>query len=168
VTLAPEPLAFPEWGISYVFADLRDLPYRSDYFNTVVCISTLEHVGMNNALYGVVEEPADDAGPELSRAVSELVRVTAPGGRVLVTVPYGRREDHGRLRQFDRADVEALLTGLGGEPSFTVFAYDGDGWQLSELDRAADKRYRDFLADPSPVPDRAAAARAVVCVSVYV
>jgi SAM-dependent methyltransferase len=168
VTLAPEPLAFPERGISYVFADLRDLPYRTDYFNTVVCVSTLEHVGMDNALYGVVEEPADDAELELSRAVSELVRVTAPGGRVLVTVPYGHREDHGRLRQFDRADVEALLTGLGGEPSVTVFAYEGDGWQLSDLDRAAHKRYRDFLADPSPVPDRAAAARAVVCVSVNV
>jgi SAM-dependent methyltransferase len=168
VTLAPEPLAFHERGISYLFADLRDLPYRNGYFDTVVCLSTLEHVGMDNALYGVVQERADDPVLELSRAVGELVRVTAPGGRILVTVPYGRREDHGRLRQFDLADVEALLAALGREPSITVFAYDGDGWQVSDLDRAADKRYRDFLTDPSPVPDHAAAARAVVCVSAAV
>jgi SAM-dependent methyltransferase len=168
ITLAPEPFAYPERGVSYVFADLRDLPYRSGYFDTVVCISTLEHIGMDNALYGVAAPRADDPQRELLRGVRELLRLTTPGGRILVTVPYGRREDHGRLRQFDRADVEGLLAALDGEPSVTVFAYDTDGWQLSDLDRAADRRYRDFLADPSPVPDRAAAARAVVCVSVGV
>jgi hypothetical protein len=94
------------------------------------------------------------------------VRVTAPGGHILVTVPYGRREDHGRLRQFDPQDIEKLLAGLGGDPSVAVFDYSESGWQVSNLDGAAEKRYRDFLADPSPVPDRAAAARAVVCVSV--
>jgi SAM-dependent methyltransferase len=168
VTLAPEPLAFPERGVSYVFADVRDLPYRNGYFDTVVSVSTLEHIGMDNTLYGVAQGRAADPERELLRAANELVRVTAPGGHILVTVPYGQREDHGRLRQFDHADVDALIAGLGGEPSVTVFAYDGDGWQVSDLDRAADKRYRDFLTDPSPMPDLAAAARAVVCVSVSV
>ena len=165
VTLEPEPRAYPERRVSYVFADLRALPYRSDYFDTVVCASTVEHIGMDNTLYGVGAERADDPEREVQRALSELVRVTAPGGRVLVTVPYGRREDHGRLRQFDRRDVEALLTSLGGDPSVAVFTYGDGGWQVGDLDGAADGRYRDFLADPSPAPDHAAAARAVVCVS---
>jgi SAM-dependent methyltransferase len=168
VTLVPEPRAFPERGVSYAFADLRDLPYRDGYFDTVVCVSTLEHIGMDNAIYGVAEERADDPELELRRAVEELLRVTVSGGRILLTGPYGRREDHGRLRQFDRADVEALLEGLGGNASIAVFSYGGEGWQLSDLDRAADKHYRDFLADPDPVADRAAAARAVVCVSATV
>jgi SAM-dependent methyltransferase len=166
VTLEPEPRSFPERRVSYVFADLRDLPYQSGYFDTVVCLSTLEHVGMDNALYGVSEPRAEHPERELRRAVSELVRVTAPSGRILVTVPYGRRENHGRLRQFDRRDLDALLTAFGGDHSFAVFSYGAEGWQVSDIDSTADKRYRDFLADPSPVPDRAAAARAVVCVSV--
>jgi hypothetical protein len=92
--------------------------------------------------------------------------VTARDGRILVTVPYGRREDHGWFRQFDCRDVEALLETLGGTPSIVVFSYEREGWQVSDLGSATDKRYRDLLADPNPVADRAAAARAVVCIRV--
>jgi len=38
-------------GISYVFADVRGLPFQNDYFDYITCISVLEHVGMNNFLY---------------------------------------------------------------------------------------------------------------------
>jgi SAM-dependent methyltransferase len=166
VTLEPEALAFTQQRVSYLFADLRDLPYRDRYFDEVVCLSTLEHVGMDNSLYGVAEPRADDPDREMRHATAELIRVTAPDGRILVTVPYGRREDHGWFRQFDCRGVEALLETLGGTPSIVVFSYEREGWQVSDLDSAADKRYRDFLADPNPVADRAAAARAVVCIRV--
>lgn len=52
VTLAPEEIAFTERRISYLFADLRDLPYKDGWFDTVISVSTLEHVGMDNSLYG--------------------------------------------------------------------------------------------------------------------
>jgi SAM-dependent methyltransferase len=166
VTLEPEALAFTGRRVSHVFADLRDLPFRNGYFDTVVCLSTLEHVGMDNKMYGVVEPRANDPAREMRNAVRELVRVAAPSGRILITAPYGRREDHGWFRQFDRRDVEALLETLVGASSIVVFSYGEDGWQMSDLDQAADRRYRDFLSDPTPVADRAAAARAVVCLSV--
>jgi hypothetical protein len=44
-----------------------------------------------------------------------------------------------------------------------VYAYGPDGWQVSDPERASSASYRDFLADPSPVADLAAAARAVAC-----
>jgi SAM-dependent methyltransferase len=165
-TLEPEERSYPDKGVSYVFADLRDLPYRDRYFHTVVCLSTLEHIGMDNTRYGVAAPRAEDPGRELHRAVRELIRVAASGGRLLVTVPYGRGEDHGWFRQFDRRHVEALLEALDGTPSATVFSYAESGWQVSDLESAADSRYRDFSADPRPVADRAAAARAVVCIAV--
>lgn len=168
VTLEPEALSFTRRRVSHVFADLRDLPYRHAYFETVVCLSTLEHIGMDNTLYGVVGPRADDPEREMCKAIRELIRVTAPGGRILVTVPYGRREDHGWFRQFDRREVEALLEAFGGNSSTAVFSYGDGGWQVSNLACASDRRYRDFLADPTPVADRAAAARAVVCVAVQV
>src|SRR5207302_240768 len=56
----------------------------------VVCISTLEHVGFDNTVYGL-EAERDELGHE--RALQELRRVLARGGRLLVTVPCGERQD---------------------------------------------------------------------------
>ncbi len=149
---------------SYVLADLRELPFRDGWFNTLVSISTLEHVGMDNSAYGVGEPRAGDPDAELRASLAELRRVLAPGGTMLVTVPYGRAEDHGWLRQFDRAGVEAIVGALApAESSVTVFAYSRAGWQLSDLDAAAGARFRD-RPWPERLPDLATAARAVACI----
>jgi len=37
LTLAPESTAFWSRGISYIFGDLRDIPIRDAYYDTVVC-----------------------------------------------------------------------------------------------------------------------------------
>lgn len=164
VTLEPEERAFTQSRVSYVYSDLRSLPYRDGYFDLVVCLSTLEHVGMDNERYGVIEPRAEDPASEMRRAIGELVRVCSR--RLLISVPYGQRADHGWFRQFDRADVEAMVDAVSGEASTTVFRYYAEGWQISDLTSAAAVKYRDFTADSSPVDDLAAAARAVVCVSV--
>jgi hypothetical protein len=41
LTLAPEGNCFWRQGISYLFDDLRHVPTRDVYYDTVVCISTL-------------------------------------------------------------------------------------------------------------------------------
>jgi SAM-dependent methyltransferase len=165
VTLAPEEAAFPDRGVSYVYADLRDLPYRDGYFTRVVSLSTLEHVGMDNTMYGSEAPRALEPDRELALAVAELVRVLNPEGTLLVTVPYGRKEDHGWFRQFDRADVERLVAFVSArETSLQVYRYSPDGWQVSDLEEAADAEYRNYLQDPTPVQDLAAAARAVACI----
>lgn len=165
VTLMPEELAFNDRGVSYAYADLRELPYREDYFRVVVSLSTLEHVGMDNTVYGVDAPRADDPERELERAVAELLRVLRVHGTLLVTFPYGRREDHGWFRQFDRSDVERLIALVPArQMSCQVYRYSSDGWQLSDLAGAAGAEYRDYHQDQTPVPDLAAAARAVACV----
>jgi SAM-dependent methyltransferase len=165
VTAAPEAHAFPERGIGYVYADFRDLPFDTDAFETIACVSSLEHVGMDNSLYGGPgREPDPDAA--VAAAVDELVRVLAPGGSLLITVPFGASEDHGWFRQFGARELEALQDRLrehGLRPAVSVFAYGRDGWQRSSATAAAELRYRDWHADPAPVADLAAAARGVAC-----
>ncbi len=168
-TLAPEAQAFVERGVSYSFADLRCLPFRDAWFDTVVCLSTLEHVGMDNECYGAPGDRAPDPDEELAAAARELRRVTRPGGRIMLSVPFGRREDHRWFRQLDGEDLgrltEVFRSDHVGE---AIYQYTQQGWMASTRERAAAARYRDFTQDPSPVSDRAAAARAVACVCVSV
>jgi SAM-dependent methyltransferase len=164
-TLKPEQASFPERGVGYVYCDLRELPFRDNWFDTVISLSTLEHVGMQNEIYGDHTPRAADAAAELTLAAVELRRVLQPGGQLLLSVPYGRREDHVWFRQLNRADVEELISAFGpGEWSLMVFAYTSDGWQRADLESAADAAYSDAIALGAPAYDGAPAARAVVCV----
>lgn len=161
VTAAPEERAFPELGVSYIFADFRELPLRSGYYDTVCCISSLEHVGMNNTAYGgPAREP--DPSAAATAAVAELKRVLAPGGKLLVTVPFGVAEDHDGFRQYGEAELEALALELGGEVDVTVFAYS-EGWEHSTPDAASGARYVPRGSTRASRTDDAVAARAVAC-----
>jgi SAM-dependent methyltransferase len=164
VTLAPEAAAFTERGVSYVYADLRDLPFRDALFETIVSISTLEHVGMQNARYGDSGSPIDDPHTALRESVVELKRVLAPHGVLLVTVPYGVAEDYGWFRQFDRAAIEELVDMICPRAlDLAVYGYSRRGWQVSSLKEAADRHYHDVNTRAARGEDLAAAARGVVC-----
>lgn len=163
-TLKPEQASFPERGIGYVYCDLRQLPFRDAWFDTVISLSTLEHVGMQNEVYGDKTPRADDPDVELQFAAAELRRVLRPGGAILLSVPYGRREDHGWFRQLDRTDIEALISAFHPtECDLTVFAYTSDGWRAADLQSASSASYSDALVRGTPASDGAPAARAVVC-----
>ncbi len=79
-------------------ADGRALPFEDASFDHAYSVSVLEHI----------PEPGDE------QALRELARVTKPGGRVFVTLPYaqGERED------WREAPVYADQGGSGGRHFF--------------------------------------------------
>jgi O-antigen chain-terminating methyltransferase len=106
-------------------ADVRALPYASASFDLVVCISTLEHIGRDNRRYGV---EVDDSGAD-DVAIAEMARVLRPGGRLLVTVPYGAAEDHGWFVQYDRVQWETLIaTAPLDVAAHDLFRLAPEGW----------------------------------------
>ncbi len=164
VTLAPEPAAFTGFGVSYLYGDLRGLSLRDGWFDEVVCLSTLEHVGMDNAVYGASGPRAEDPRTDAAQALRELLRVVRPGGRVHLSVPFGRREDHGWLRQLDRDDVDDLLARAGaGRYEETVFRHTRRGWRRSTSRRVAGARYN----NQGRSADGVVAASAVLCVTIF-
>jgi len=163
-TLAPEHIeARP--NVSYLFGDLRDLILRDDLFGTIVCISTLEHIGLDNTrLYTADERFREASAGDYRRALNELRRVLAPGGRLLLTVPFGRAESLGWMQQFDAAGVASIVKAFGAQPvAVTYFRYVDDGWLRSDAAACADAGYFDVHTAAAPAPDGAAAARAVAC-----
>jgi SAM-dependent methyltransferase len=164
-TLAPENQSFPFLDISYVFADLRDLPMRDGVYDHVICVSTLEHVGMDNSQYG--DDSPRSARPmdDVVAAMGELRRVLRPGGVLYVTVPYGVPEDFGWQQVFDAGRLGQLVAAFGpiAEERRGFYRYSESGWQRSTATAAAGAQYRDHFSATGLAPDRAVAARAVAC-----
>jgi SAM-dependent methyltransferase len=170
VTLGYENFAEVSNEVRYEFADLRALPYRDEWFSTVISLSTVEHIGLDNAIYGAAAgavAAATDPSAEAQKAVQELRRVTAPGGTLLLSVPFGARSNRGWFRIFDAEDL-ARLTGLRGWTDIRtrVFRAFREGWrECSEAD-ASDAGYNEPTGRPGQqtAPPFVAAAEAVALV----
>jgi len=140
-------------GMHRVRADIRGLPYREGTFDLVYCISTIEHVGFDNTRYGLPFRPKDAAAA--ANSLREIAKVLNPHGRLLISVPFGRREERGWMFQYDADSWEELIR----ESPFTVreqemFRLGAEGWE-----RVKDPRSMQLLSygDESP------AARGVLC-----
>ena len=93
-------------GMETVEADVRELPFPDQSFDQVLLVSTLEHIGADNTVYGL--EVARDGGARLA-ALRELERVLRRDGTRLVTVPLGEPGDHGWFRQEDESGWTELF-----------------------------------------------------------
>lgn len=165
VTLAPEPRAFWQRGISYVFADLRELPYRDGWFDSVVSLSVLEHVGMDNALYGAGSDRASDVAAATADAVREpgasWHRAVSCSSASPTAAPRTTAGSGSSARPNSRSCVRAPARRRRRSRSSSTAAPAGAGRRPLE---AGAVTYRDWRSDGRAlVPDRAAAARAVAC-----
>jgi SAM-dependent methyltransferase len=166
LTLAPEAESYPELGISYVYGDLRELPFRDGTYDRVVSISTLDHVGMDNERFGSDVASAEDPQREATRAIEELRRVLRPGGDLYLTVPVGRGDRFDWVRSFTFEELDELVEAFGAKDTReSCFHHDGHrGWRRAERHEVASATYRDHLSSGPVGPDRVAAAEAVACV----
>jgi SAM-dependent methyltransferase len=175
VTLAPEGEAFWRLGVSYHFGDLRKLDFRDELFDMVACISTIEHIGMDNSMYAGDADIARRGDPtEFLLAVSELRRVLKPGGKLCISFPFGRYENHGWFQQFDAPLLDQLVTSFQpSELHENIFRYETEGWRRSNRHECADCEFFDVHESKQFKPgssidlpaDYAAGERAVACLA---
>lgn len=168
ITLAPENQAFWKDGISYQYGDLREIPFQDAYFDEIISISTLEHIGWSNEIYGTANDQKR-TGTVLNAAL-ELWRVLKVSGSLYITVPYGLSQDimvNNQIfaKQFDAVMLANLLDCFPSADIETVFyKYTAAGWQIStQSDCDGLSYYNVHLGKPFD-SDVAAAARAVCCI----
>ena len=139
-------------GMETVEADVRELPFPDRSFDQALLVSTLEHVGADNSIYGLETDPG---GPDArSDALRELRRVLRRGGSLLVTVPLGERGEHGWFRQDDERGWTTLFARAGWfVEDIELYELGEDGWRATTSFRAAGVRYG----------ERGPAASAVLC-----
>ena len=164
-TLAPEAVCCWQRGISYLFDDLRRLPYRDNLFDWIVCLSTLEHIGADNAIYTTATGKREMQAGDHLQAVRELRRILKPGGTVYFSMPFGQAANLGWYQVFDQRMVESLIeTFKPASQSVDYFLYHPEGWRNSTAQEARNATCFDIHQAKGYDPDFAAAARAVCCV----
>jgi len=172
LSLAPEPDCFWKQGISYQFGDLRAIPFRDGWFDEIACLSTLEHVGMDNSFFSSTPDHRQQSLDDFEQALLELHRVLKPGGRLLLSVPFGKYQNWRFFQQFDADLLErAARVFKAGRRDDTFYRYSMEGWQTAARDECADCGFSEYMLSrwipnfpPRPVDvDRAGAARAVAC-----
>lgn len=87
--------------MKFYLSDIRSLPFENDFFDQIILVSTLEHIGI-----GAFSDPQYENGDLI--ALKEIKRVLTPTGKVFITVPYAEKSsitwhrfyDNQRLQKF--------------------------------------------------------------------
>lgn len=129
--LGDYPLEHP--NLTFVRGDVTHMPFEPCFFDVVTAVSTLEHIGLER--YG---DHGDSRGDR--KAVEEITRVLKPGGRLLLTVPFGRRgvakwKGVNLHRAYDWTAVRDLVQGLDIVHS-RFYMRRGDVWMAATKEEA--------------------------------
>jgi hypothetical protein len=164
-TLAPEQWAAWQWGVSYVYEDLRESCFRDDYFDWIACISTIEHVGLDNTMLYTNDASKNEMDASgYTSCLAELRRLLKPDGVLFLSVPFGRQANHGWFQIFDAAMVDRSLERFAPKSyRETIYRYLPEGWTVGDRQSAKDATYFDIHKRKNYDEDYAAASRAVVC-----
>jgi len=139
-------------GLETVQADVRSLPFPDGSFDRVLLVSTLEHVGADNSVYGLDAERGNESQRE--EALRELARVLGRNGTLLVTVPLGEPGDHGWFRQEDEGGWTSLFARADlFVEELELYELTAEGWRAAPSFRSDGVRYG----------ERGPAASAVLC-----
>jgi 2-polyprenyl-3-methyl-5-hydroxy-6-metoxy-1,4-benzoquinol methylase len=133
----PYPLRHPRLEVAVAEAQ-RWEPKKT--FDAVVCLSTIEHIGL-----GAYGEAKEGEGADLE-AMNRIRTWTAPGGLLVLTTPFGDAQTDTFTRVYDRASLKELL----------------NGWAVSDLTIARRKSDATWLIDDDPVLEPGAEAVALV------
>jgi len=163
-TLAPEKNCFASEKVSYVYEDMRDMCFKRERFDYIVCLSTLEHVGLDNTKLYTTESAYNEATPQSYTAViDELHRVLKPGGVLYLSMPFGEYADHGWLQVFDGSMVDEIIQRFNPSSYEEGYCrYSDAGWSVCDRRTANGSRYFDVHNESRGQEPNAVAAEAVV------
>ena len=176
VTLEPENNCYWQKKVSYVFGDLRELDFRDNWFDEVVSLSTIEHIGMDNSIYSDDEAFKEKQNLDFIKAVKEFKRVTKPEGKVYISVPYGKYTDFGWYQQFNKEMIEQLISAFAPSKLVeTYYCYEAGGWSISDKEHCQDfagfniheTKYFNPNSTKDYDPDYAACSRAIAALELW-
>lgn len=169
-TLEPEGESTKRSNVSYVYSDLRDLYFKDETFDCITCISTLEHIGMDNSMYTNDARFRESSEKDFLLALKEIKRVLKTGGTLLLSVPFGAYENHGYYQQFSSEMIDLIIQKFQPKECLeTYFSYTESGWEFSSKEKTKmakafnihKSKYFDKSSTMDYDPDMASCSRAI-------
>ena len=122
--------------------DARMIGFRREVFSQVICISTIEHIGIG------IDGGDDDNDGDI-KTLKEILRILKKGGDAIITVPYGKvkKLDH---RVYDRQGLSRLVAvdnGFSIAAKKEFYCYDAGRWKRCRQ-VTADRMIADYVQDP--------------------
>ena len=164
MTLAPEK--YCQWydGFSYVYGDLRRTYFGEGVFDVVICVSTIEHIGLDNSLLYADQRHAERDEAGYLSAARELRRIIRRGGTCYISFPFGLRQNLGWYQVFDEPMVDRLIEAFNPSAhEVEYFGYSESGWQRADPLALANATVFDVHSGAGRGDDRAASSRAIAC-----
>lgn len=167
-TLAPESYFSPEKNRSYIFEDLRDCCFKDDFFDFIVSISTIEHIGLDNTVIYTTDQTKNENNPDsYIEAITEFKRILKPGGKLFLTVPFGKHKNHEWFQVFDARMVDSILDTFSPyEAIESYFKYEPSGWTVATRESSKEATCFDINVQKKYDSDFAAFSRAIVCLEI--
>ncbi|MEW6673839.1 MAG: class I SAM-dependent methyltransferase [Thermodesulfobacteriota bacterium] len=147
-------LGFQVWGIDaspyflthpnfrFVREDICENSFSDNFFDRVLAISTIEHIGLGH--YG------ETRGSDRDKvAMKEIYRILKPSGKALVSVPFGEKITTSSFRIYDSASLKMLVSPFHVE-SGRFYADKGMFWDEVSEEIGTVQR-RDELGRPTCV-----------------
>jgi SAM-dependent methyltransferase len=105
IDIRPHLVEYP--GVRYVQGDVIKYPFENKSFDVVILLSTVEHIGL--MAYGnTAKDPEGDL-----HALQAVHRILKPTGRLILTVPFGRRGGTDWYRVYNHQALRELLSQSG-------------------------------------------------------
>jgi SAM-dependent methyltransferase len=130
-------------------ADIRKSGFPEGFFDFILCISTIEHVGKDNKKhYSPIKEIEQDQFAEDNIiAMKEMWRILKKKGKLIITVPFGKLHDYEWFTHYDSMMLDKLISSVNYKKIVKeFFIYDNIGWNQCEEQELRDVLYNDNSA----------------------
>ncbi len=148
---------------------MRNIIFKDNVFDFVVSQSTIEHIDMDNSMYGYelsFNKDVTSKSYEYIIAVKEMIRVLKSKGTLLLTFPFGKFENHDFFQQFDVEMLDKILNIFKnlGSSQVTFFQYKNDSWNFAKMNDVLDSESFNPHTGKGKKDDFAAHSRAIACI----
>jgi len=92
-------------NLKCIVGDVRRTSFENDFFDCVIAVSTLEHIGLGR--YGEWLESDGDI-----TAISEISRILSINGTLLITLLFGKGEIYPKHRVYNKKRLQIILDGF--------------------------------------------------------
>lgn len=133
VTLNNEKNPITEITPSYIYEDLRSTCFKDNFFDAICCMSTLEHIGMDNTqIYTDDLSKKEHKKSSFIETIKEFHRILDKDGILYVTVPFGSYKDFGWMQIFNSSMIEQIIETFSPSSVEKVFfKYDNNQWNVA-------------------------------------